>query len=85
LVHGLGFADGLRERGINSGPLGIAVPLVGFNLGVELGQLSVAAIGLPMLWNLRRRPSFVRRWIPACSVAVAVAGSYWMVERIMRN
>ena len=85
LVHGLGFADALRERGISSGPFGIAVPLVGFNLGVEFGQLSVAAIVLPMLWNLRRQPFFVRRWVPVCSVAVALAGSYWMVERIMQN
>jgi hydrogenase/urease accessory protein HupE len=85
LVHGLGFADALRELGINSGQFGIVVPLVGFNLGVELGQLCVAAIVLPILWNLRRNPSFVRRWVPVCSVAVAFAGSYWMVERMMQR
>jgi len=71
LVHGLGFADALRELGINSGQLGIVVPLVGFNLGVELGQLCVAAIVLPILWELRRNPSFVRQWVPVCSVAIA--------------
>jgi hydrogenase/urease accessory protein HupE len=85
LVHGLGFADALRELGINSGRFGIVVPLVGFNLGVEVGQLCVAAVVLPILWNLRRNPVFVRRWVPVCSVAVAFAGSYWMVERIMQN
>jgi hydrogenase/urease accessory protein HupE len=85
LVHGLGFADALRELGINSGRFGIVVPLVGFNLGVEVGQLCVAAIVLPILWNLRRNPSFVRRWIPVCSLAVAFAGSYWMVERIVQK
>jgi len=85
LVHGLGFADALRELGINSGRFGIVVPLVGFNLGVEVGQLCVAAMVLPILWNLRRNPVFVRRWIPVCSVAVAFAGSYWMVERIMQD
>jgi len=85
LVHGLGFADALRELGINSGQFGIVVPLVGFNLGVEVGQLCVAAIILPILWNVRRNPSFVRRWVPVCSVAVAFAGSYWMVERIMQK
>ena len=85
LVHGLGFADALRELGINSGRLGIVVPLVGFNLGVEVGQLCVAAIVLPILWNLRRNPVFVRRWVPVCSVAVAFAGSYWMFERIVQN
>jgi hydrogenase/urease accessory protein HupE len=85
LVHGLGFADALRELGINSAQFGIVAPLVGFNVGVELGQLGVAAIVLPILWNLRRNPSFVRQWVPICSLAVAFAGSYWMVERIMQK
>ena len=85
LVHGLGFADALRELGINSGQFGIVVPLVGFNLGVEVGQLCVAAIVLPILWNLRKNPPFVRQWVPVCSVAIALAGSYWMVERIMQK
>jgi len=85
LVHGLGFADALRELGINSAQFGIVVPLVGFNVGVELGQLGVAAIVFPILWNLRRNSSFVRQWVPICSLAVAFAGSYWMVERIMQK
>jgi hydrogenase/urease accessory protein HupE len=85
LVHGLGFADALQGLGLNSGPFGIVVPLVGFNLGVEAGQLSVATLVLPILWKLRAHPSFVHRWVPACSAAVAVAGSYWMVERILQK
>jgi hydrogenase/urease accessory protein HupE len=84
LVHGLGFADALKELGIGSGQFGIVFPLVGFNLGVEIGQLSVAAIVLPVLWQLRRHAIFVRRWVPACSAFVALAGSYWMVERILQ-
>jgi hydrogenase/urease accessory protein HupE len=85
LVHGLGFADALRELGINSGRFGIVVPLVGFNLGVEVGQLCVAAIVLPILWNLRRNPLFGSRWVPFCSVAIAFVGSYWMLKRIIQN
>ncbi len=85
LVHGLGFADALKEFGIGSGQFGIVLPLVGFNLGVEIGQLSVAAIVLPILWQLRRHPTFVRRWVPVCSVFVALAGSYWMIERILQS
>ena len=85
LVHGLGFADALRELGISSGQFGIVVPLVGFNLGVEIGQLCVAGIVFPILCHLRRNPSFVHRWVPACSIAVAMAGSYWMVERITQG
>jgi hydrogenase/urease accessory protein HupE len=85
LVHGLGFADALRELGIDSGQFGIVLPLVGFNLGVELGQLSVAAVVLPVLWQLRKNHWFVRQWVPICSAAVAVAGSWWMLERLMQN
>jgi len=85
LIHGLGFADALRELGISSGQFGIALPLVGFNLGVEIGQLCVAAVVFPILWNLRRNPLFVHRWVPASSLAVAIAGSYWMVERVMQK
>jgi hypothetical protein len=85
LVHGLGFADALREFGIGSGNFGIVLPLIGFNLGVEVGQLSVAAVVLPILWQLRKHRLFVRQWVPACSVAVALAGSYWLVERIMQD
>ena len=85
LVHGLGFADALREFGIGSGNFGIVLPLIGFNLGVEVGQLSVAAVVLPILWQLRKNRLFVRQWVPACSVVVALAGSYWLVERIMQD
>jgi hydrogenase/urease accessory protein HupE len=85
LVHGLGFAEALREFGIGSGNFGIVLPLIGFNLGVEIGQLSVAAVVLPILWQLRKNRLFVRQWVPACSVVVALAGSYWLVERIMQD
>jgi hydrogenase/urease accessory protein HupE len=85
LVHGLGFADALKEFGIGSGQFGIVLPLVGFNLGVEIGQLSVAAVVLPILWQLRKNPGFVRQWVPVCSVAVTFAGSYWMIERILQK
>ena len=85
LVHGLGFADALREFGIGSAGFGVVFPLVGFNLGVEIGQLSVAAVILPILWQLRKRPVFGRRWVPVCSIGIALAGSYWMVERMFQS
>jgi hydrogenase/urease accessory protein HupE len=82
LIHGLGFADALREFGIGGAGPGIVLPLVGFNLGVEIGQLSVAAIILPTLWCLRKQPVLMHRLAPACSVGIVVAGSYWIIERI---
>jgi len=82
LIHGFGFASVLRELGVGENGNSIVVPLVSFNLGVELGQIVVAGLILPIIWKLRTRPFFVRRWVPAGSLAVAVLGAYWFVERI---
>jgi hydrogenase/urease accessory protein HupE len=82
LIHGFGFASVLRELGVGSNGSGIAVPLVSFNLGVEMGQIAIAALVLPVIWKLRARPVFINRWVPACSVLVAVLGSYWFVQRV---
>jgi len=82
LIHGLGFASALREMGVGLNGGGVVLPLLGFNLGVELGQLSVAAIVLPIFWSLRSNPIWVRRWVPVCSGIVALAGTYWFVERV---
>ncbi len=82
LIHGFGFASVLRELGVGTNGSGIAVPLVSFNLGVEVGQIAIAAIALPVIWKLRSNPVFIRRWVPACSVAVALLGAYWFFERV---
>jgi hydrogenase/urease accessory protein HupE len=83
LVHGLGFASALRDLGIGTNSVPAAIPLVTFNLGVEMGQLVIAAILLPLIWKLRERTVFVARFVPACSLVVAAIGSYWFVERTL--
>jgi hydrogenase/urease accessory protein HupE len=82
LIHGFGFASALREAGIGSGAGGIILPLFSFNLGVELGQIMVAALALPIIWKLRANPMFIGRWAPACSAAVVLLGSFWFVQRV---
>jgi len=82
LIHGFGFASALQEAGIGSGTGGIVLPLFSFNLGVELGQIMVAAVALPIIWKLRENPMFITRWAPACSAAVVLLGSFWFVERV---
>jgi len=82
LIHGFGFASALREAGIGSGTGGILLPLFSFNLGVEIGQIMVAALALPIIWKLREHPMFIARWAPACSAAVVVLGSFWFVQRV---
>jgi hydrogenase/urease accessory protein HupE len=82
LIHGFGFASALREAGIGSRTGGIVLPLFSFNVGVELGQIMVAAAALPVIWKLRENPMFIARWAPACSTAVVLLGSFWFVQRV---
>jgi len=81
LIHGFGFASVLKELGVGQGGQGLAMPLFTFNLGVELGQVTIAAIVLPIVWKLRKNEAFVRRGVPALSAVVALAGVYWLLER----
>jgi hypothetical protein len=83
LIHGLGFASVLREMGIGAGGSSIAVPLVSSNLGVEIGQLSVAAVILPLIFTLRKNPGFLRVGIPIGSLVIAIAGAFWFVQRTL--
>jgi hypothetical protein len=83
LVHGLGFASALRDIGLGAFGTSVVGPLVGFNLGVELGQLAVAAVLLALLWLLRRLPAFARHGTRAASVLVAAIGLVWLCQRLV--
>ena len=85
LIHGFGFASVLRETGIGSRTGGIALPLLSFNVGVELGQIMVVAVVLPIIWKLRTSPVLIARWAPACSAAVVLLGSFWFADRVWTN
>lgn len=81
LVHGFGFANALAELGASGASL---VPmLAGFNVGVELAQLSIVAVGLPMLLWSRRSTLYAARLMPAMSLATAMAGAHWLADRAM--
>ncbi len=83
LIHGFGFAGVLREMGISSIETGILVPLFSFNLGVELGQITVAAIVLPLIWRLHGQERISRFLVPVGSVLTCIAGGYWLLERTL--
>jgi hypothetical protein len=80
LVHGFGFAGALRE--ISLTPAQIPVALVSFNLGVEIGQLAVLAVVLPLVLAARKRRWLERRGTRVLSAAVAAAGAVWFVARV---
>ena len=81
LIHGFGFASVLRDLGVGGGAAGILMPLFTFNLGVEIGQIVIAGVVLPLVWRLRKNEKFVARGVPALSAVVALAGLYWLLER----
>lgn len=79
LLHGMGFASVMQELEIPAGSL--LTPLLGFNVGVECGQLAVlaGAFLLTIVWL--RKPVFARMRLIA-SALIGVTGLYWTVERI---
>ena len=81
LVHGFGFAAALREIGLPHGQIPIA--LVSFNLGVELGQLGVLSIALPLALAARRAPWFGDRGVKLLSAAIAIGGGALFVVRLV--
>jgi hydrogenase/urease accessory protein HupE len=81
LVHGLGFAGALGAVGLPDHA--VASALVGFGLGVEIGQIVFLVIVLLGLWALgHTRPLLVPRVAVAGSYLVGVTGSYWLFERL---
>lgn len=81
LVHGFGFAGALKEIGLEG--TGIVMPLIGFNLGVELGQLAIVAVFLPLAWMLRDTRLYAGPVLRGGSVAIAVLALVWLAERAL--
>jgi hydrogenase/urease accessory protein HupE len=73
LIHGFGFAGALREIALSRAQLPVA--LVSFNLGVEVGQLGVLLLALPLVLRARRAPWFGERGVKWLSIAIAVGGA----------
>jgi hypothetical protein len=79
LVHGLGFANVLTDLALPKPAL--AVSLVSFNLGVEVGQLAIVAAFLPLAYLARRSWLYPRLVLGAGSLGIALVASVWLIER----
>lgn len=86
LVHGAGFANYLRSLFVDQ----IALPLFGFNVGIELGQIVVLAIAAGLLAGVDRAFAFtasrpgqgvLRLRVVAVSAVVALVAARWALER----
>jgi len=82
LIHGMGFANGLKELGLSS--MYFLETLFAFNLGVELGQLSaVVLVALPVVFWVKSHEAktALLRW---GSVAGFLRALFWLVQRLFR-
>ncbi len=79
LFHGFGFASVLSEMGIHSNYT--ALSLLGFNIGVEVGQLIIVCIAFPVLYLLRDAAFYIRFGLPSGATVLIMIASYWFVER----
>ncbi|MEA2553784.1 MAG: hypothetical protein QOJ65_1960, partial [Fimbriimonadaceae bacterium] len=79
LVHGLGFAGALKEVGLAKRDF--VTGLLGFNVGVELGQLSVVALAFFAVGWLRASPRYRAAVVVPASCAIAAVALIWTFER----
>ncbi|MGI9294112.1 MAG: HupE/UreJ family protein [Pseudomonadales bacterium] len=79
LFHGLGFASVLMELAVNRQSR--IMGLIGFNVGVEIGQLAIVAGLFPILYLLRQQPWYNLLVLKAGSGLIALVGAWWLVTR----
>jgi hypothetical protein len=81
LVHGMGFAGVLGKLGLPEG--GFWPALIGFNVGVEFGQISVIAIAFALTVWFRNKPWYFRGVVAPVSFLIGAVGLYWAIQRVV--
>lgn len=81
LFHGFGFASVLSHLITNRSNL--VVDLLGFNVGVEIGQIAVILIAFPVLFAIRHSTTYLRLLVPVGSVLIAALAVGWLAERAL--
>jgi hypothetical protein len=79
LLHGFGFASVLADMGLPQGAR--VLSLLGFNLGIEAGQLAVVTCVMPLIYALRYATFYRRTVLPWASAAIAAIAMVWLVQR----
>lgn len=80
LLHGLGFAGVLKEFGL--GTSNFVAGLIGFNVGVEIGQLTVIAVCFALVgYWFGKKPWYHQRVTIPGSIAIALIGAWWFYQR----
>ena len=79
LFHGFGFASVLADLPISTAHM--VLSLLGFNLGVELGQLVIVTLAVPLLYTLRNLRIYAELSMPVGATTLIAISIYWFVER----
>ena len=81
LVHGLGFAGALKEIGLPENHLGLS--LLGFNIGVEIGQLGVIALAW-LLFTLVKRAKSIQTLRRGVLYLIGCIAAFWTLARVIQ-
>ena len=81
-IHGFGFASGLKELNVQKAT--VVPALASFNIGVEIGQIAIVLVLLPILLYIDHHTGKKRheKLVYAISAAIALAGAYWLLQRL---
>ncbi|MEO7255521.1 MAG: HupE/UreJ family protein [Casimicrobium sp.] len=79
LIHGFGFASVLADLNLPNSSL--VLSLFGFNIGVEIGQLILVALVIPLAYLTRRSTAYPRFALRTGSVVIAAVSLGWLLER----
>jgi hypothetical protein len=80
LIHGLGFASVLADLGLHGWNLALA--LIGFNAGVEVGQLAIVLVFIPVAYTLRETRFYRRAFMPGGAIVIGCLAAYWLTIRL---
>lgn len=81
LFHGAGFASVILSMNIH--PDYIVWTLLGFNVGVEIGQLAIVLVVFPLLYMVRSNAMYLRYGMPAMASLLIAVAAYWFIERAL--
>ncbi len=82
LIHGLGFASSLNEIGLPRNQF--ALSIISFNVGVELGQISIIlAVFALLVIPFGKKQYYKKRIVYPISIAIAAMALYWTIERVL--
>jgi len=79
LLHGMGFASVFADLNAQSNNLVLSV--AAFNIGVEVGQLAIVAVLLPLLLWLRHYTFYAKTLMPLLSSVIAIIAINWTIQR----